>query len=149
MITLIAGLPGSGKSHWIADEVARTGSVNFDDFRANSFGNDPRIARSSKLPDLRQAITMGLSALVSDIAFCEAAMRAEMEQLLEQEFPRVPHAWLFFEADAGQCRRNLEDDPEGNSERLGMLKRFAPGYKIPPGAEVLPVWRGKSSAPDS
>jgi len=50
----------------------------------------------------------------------------------------------FFEDDADQWRHNIKNDAKRNSERSEYSSFSRPGYIIPSGAHVLPVWRGRS-----
>lgn len=93
-ITCVAGLPGSGKSTWLAAQSRLTGAKVFDDFKADAFNDDPAFAASRHITALKEVIAEGRSCFIADIDFCGSAARAEAVAFLSEHF-NTPVSWVL------------------------------------------------------
>jgi len=142
-ITLIAGLPGSGKSTWLDAEVAHSDALALDDFKAKAVNNDSSFGSSRHIPALKQALDSGRSCLISDIDFCRSEARAEAERYIASHFPEAVISWMFFERNVDACRANVVRDEKRRAERrLAAIEQFAGQYSVPVGSILVPVWTG-------
>ena len=141
-ITCVAGLPASGKSTWLVAQSRLTGAKVFDDFKANSIGDDPAFASSRHIPALRRAVAEGHSCLIADIDFCRDSARVDALVFLTEQFMTVSVEWVFFACDQTACRENvLLDATRDVRARLAAIDRFACLYRIPAEIAPVPVWR--------
>jgi hypothetical protein len=91
---------------------------------------------------LKNALAEGRSCIIADIDFCRSASREEAVAFLAERFPNTPVSWIFFECHPAACRVNVRRDSGRNVQsRLDAIDRFAPLYRIPQGATIVPVWR--------
>lgn len=123
-VTFIVGLPGSGKTTYIADRMdSFEDSVVLDDLNVgNAF-------KSTKV--LNEAIASGKDIVIADcyLVFRETRARAiEIFKGFEQE-------WIFFENDPAACMENVKERADGRAV-ASTIMHFTKGYYIPP--EVVP-----------
>jgi hypothetical protein len=96
-LTAIVGLPGSGKSFYIAEHFPR-GVFRFDDIGDDrTWGHDAW--RRNKII-LGSVLANGGRAVVSDVGFCDDKVREDFQR----GFPVVQ--WVFFANDPQQSEAN-------------------------------------------
>jgi hypothetical protein len=126
-ITLIVGLPGSGKSMLAQEIASRTpGTVVVDDPQAiNCLDSIPRDAPG---------------AVVTHPAFCRAKARDLVKQEILRRFPDADLEWVFFANDGDQCRVNAGGRDCGRIV-AGYIDLLSRHYEIPSETAVRPVYR--------
>jgi hypothetical protein len=135
-LTAIVGLPGSGKSFYIAEHFPR-GVFRFDDIGDDrTWGHDAW--RRNKII-LRSVLANGGRAVVIDVGFCDDKVREDFQR----GFPEVE--WVFFANDPQRCEANTRARyaAEGGlyslDEYLGTIRFRSEQYGSPPNA--IPVYR--------
>jgi Ni2+-binding GTPase involved in maturation of urease and hydrogenase len=128
-IILIAGLPGSGKTH-LAREFAEMDSPF-------SWGTDvivvDDISDSEQLPKYADVL------IVTDVNFCSEAVRGLAMKELRKRYPRLSHEWYFFENAPWKCRNNVLHRNDGRDVEA-TIARFAVEYQVPFGYTPIPIW---------
>ena len=141
-ITLIAGLPGSGKTTHL-HSMRQDGWSIFDDFKASAYNDSPAFQHSRCYQSLLSALRGGQKCAVADIDFCTTSSRNEADSILRTQIPHVKLCWLFFAKDFRACEANIKRRASRSlEENLRKLKDYSVRYQIPTDALVLPVWSG-------
>ena len=137
LITCIAGLPGSGKSHlaehlWLSYPEPRYDHVWWID----------DIQEQSQLPSSHTAQTLE-HLIITDPHFCRSSTRALVEKRMRENYDAAVE-WIFFENDPERCRANVARRQRIRKDSrtvLGMIHILSQSYTIPDGADVRPVWQ--------
>ena len=137
LITCIAGLPGSGKSH-LAGELCSS----YPEPRYESVWWIDDIQEQSQLPSPPTAQTLE-HLIITDPHFCRASTRALVEKRMREDYDAAVE-WIFFENNPERCRANVEHrrrTQHDTREVLGMIHILSKIYTIPDGADVRAVWQ--------
>jgi hypothetical protein len=138
-VLLLAGLPGYGKTMYL-QELLRNGWSVFDDFKSGAIDNSPEFHKSRHFAALLARLRDGFRCVVADIDFCKTDSRAEAEQVLRAEVPRVEIGWIYFSHDERACEANIKHRNRDSLETdLRELRKYSRLYSIPKGADVRPV----------
>jgi hypothetical protein len=73
MVTILIGLPGSGKTTFLTD--ASTGRLRdncFDDFHGGSLDGTPAFLKSKDYEELKQKLWENQECVISDIEYCRS-----------------------------------------------------------------------------
>jgi len=118
MLTLIVGLPASGKTTLGA-------TLSCDVF----------LDEVTSLDQIKIPLELGKSVVVTDPHLC---LKKNQEKA-KVVFNNWPIRWIYFENNPKQCLVNakLRDKPVNND-----IKIFSKDYFIPDNCEVLPVYSG-------
>jgi hypothetical protein len=139
LLTLVSGLPGSGKSHWL--RARRGSSIVFDDFKAHAIADDWHFTSACSIGPLLSALGAGVHCFVADIDFCDPSRRQEALDALNEHIPPLAIAQVCFANDRRQCEVNVRAAAGRNmGNRLAEIARLSPVYVIPDGASIIPVW---------
>ncbi len=137
----IAGLPGSGKSRYIARVRGTIAGVIADDYMTHAHGDSPIFTNGRRFVELARALNAGKDCLVSDINFCRPNRRAEFESAIRGVAPGTEFEWRFFENDPDRCIGNVRRRARINVTREEQtIRDLSPHFQIPAAATVLPVW---------
>lgn len=139
-LTVVVGLPGAGKSTRVNAMRSSVSGECFDDFHANALHNSPLVEDSRHYSTLLGNIRAGSECVITDIAFCDPARRANLQQVIDREIPNCRIEWIYFENAPDKCRRNIERRSRvGVREDLDALETFRHLYCIPDGVIPVPV----------
>jgi broad-specificity NMP kinase len=120
-LTLITGLPGSGKT-MLAGELADYATHVVDD-----------ITDLGELPE-----DDGEDIIITDVNWCDPDVLRRAQTMLKLRYPHHIMDVVYFRNEPEQCRRNVEYRNDGRFVE-GTIRRFAPIYNPPKSA--YPVWR--------
>jgi hypothetical protein len=139
-VTLIGGLPGSGKTLYMKS-LQRAGWKVFDDFKANAYNHSSVFFHSRSYEALIKALWDGERCVVADIDFCKDDSRSEAELALRNQLPDLKLSWLFFARDFHACELNIKRRASVSiDDNLRALDVYNVHYRIPTGATVMPIW---------
>jgi hypothetical protein len=146
-LTALAGLPGSGKSCYLAQLAPTLSGVCADDFMEDSVGNSPEFPHSMHFAALIADLRRDRDCLAADITFCLPERRREFEAAVAEHAPGTRFRWVFFENDPRRCIITcvLRNEPTW-PEEVKLILELAPRYEIPPGVQPLPVPRQPTGA---
>lgn len=148
LLTIIVGLPGSGKSHLTAIEAMKDRRLLFyDDCLGGGLpGVKPQLDR------LMNAVRLHRPVLANDSLFCLEPGQVDLQIALKPHLtPEYPVRWLYFSNSPERCRRNIERQYRVEAARslqgayarriilLEQISNLSPVYYIPAGAEVIEV----------
>jgi hypothetical protein len=140
-LILLGGLPGSGKSFYMAALVER-GWKQFDDFQSNAPSDSTDFRDSRQFADLVTALEAGQRCVVADIRVIHLPYRESALRALTSAIRAVTLQFQIFENRPEICSRNVERDPDRRlEERLCAIRHWSNYHSIPSGAVLLKVWR--------
>lgn len=116
-ITLIVGLPGSGKSHLAAQMAQVEPCFVIDDIR-----------EISQLPDKKQLGSKRL--VITDVNFCDHHILSNAIRKLEQTYQDTSIDVVYFENNPEKCRSNVAYRDDGRNVE-GTISRFEKIYQPP------------------
>ncbi len=138
-LTVIVGFCGSGKS-WLLDRkrIEHPGA-GFMDEGFLSPGNERDHAVKA---EVLKALGEGRDCYITLMDCGHQANKAAMECEIAAKAPGSTVSWIFFEDDVVRANQNCSrdskrTDPSGN---IAQNNGWATVYKIPPGAEVRPIF---------
>jgi predicted kinase len=132
-ITIIVGLPGSGKSHLGRRMVEGDEDAIFLDDLSVIGGIDELQRTISVLgPD---------HIVIADAFLCRSHDRAKAREWLRGNAPGCEVEWVYFENDPSKCRANVLRRNSGGDARQvdGLIGALSPIYAVPDGVEVIGV----------
>ena len=119
-ITLIIGLPGSGKT-WLANELAEPTTAIIDD-----------ITSLDQLPDDAEEL------IITDVNFCDSTILNQATAILRERYGSISIERVYFENDAALARQNVERRNDGRNVE-GTIRRFESIYQPP--VNAWRIWR--------
>jgi adenylate kinase family enzyme len=126
-ITLLVGLPGSGKTtlgNFFIESYKGNGKVLFiDDIGVKA--NDAK----SYLSNLDKEIEW---LIISDVYFCKKEVLTQAKELLNNLYPNIDIEVLFFENSPEKCLYNIKKRIESGDDRKveGLVKSLSKNYDI-------------------
>jgi len=133
-LTIVVGLPGSGKSTYIHSLTESNSNLSvYDDYQGESYekSDDPRLSKHFK--PLTQDLMQAKRVIVSDIRYCiPRELNAFLAAVLNVA-PNVQIEFTFFENNPEACRRNIiaRNRPDRVEKELELLKKLSAGYSVP------------------
>jgi hypothetical protein len=142
-LTVIVGLPGSGKSALIRSEFP-AGSVAkcVEDFHERSLDNSHTVTSSQYYREVLGHLRGGRDCVIADIAFTDASQREAIRCAFQADVPGVVISWIYFKNDPRQCMTNVLGDTSRGDwlARAGGIVHWSPRYSYPDGADIRPVY---------
>lgn len=149
-LTVVVGLPGSGKSRLIAKLGSRATGLVADDFMNGvPFGSlvprHPTVTDSKYYSTLIKDLRRGKSCVVSDIIFCDVLVRTELEAAVKADARGVQVSWQFFENNQRKCAANAHRRArkESLATELKLIKFLGRKYFVPEGIKAHAIWDAK------
>ena len=144
---IVAGLPGSGKAHYLIAEAEQMGADWFDDFKYQAFRDDPNFMSARRLGELIASLWAERNCLIADIDFCDpVSLRQADVCIRELAPPETTIEHRFFAADHDQCITNVTARAQREKRdlvtELTNIKKYSTVYVIPTGCDPIPVWKG-------
>lgn len=134
LLTILVGLPGSGKSTYIAKLIKSNPDLSvYDDYQGEAYGDDSDPRLSKHFGPLVHDLKNVKSVIVSDIRFCiPRELNIFLSAILSAE-PDVRIAFTYFENNPDACRKNiLARNREDRIEKeLDLLEKLSASYEIP------------------
>jgi hypothetical protein len=143
-LILLGGLPGSGKSFYLAALMKR-GWQNFDDFQSKTPNDSTDFRDSRQFAELMAALKAGERCVVADIRVIHREYRESALRALRGKIEASRLQFQNFENQPEICSRNVERDPDRRLEcRLRAISHWANHHSVPSEAMLLRVWRSDS-----
>jgi hypothetical protein len=144
-VTIVIGLPGSGKSEHLKPARQR-GEPLFDDFHREAINNSHAFEKSTHRDSLKAALVAGKDCVIADIVYCRSGnlneARSGINRISREIGTTVTIELLFFANDPAACKANvLRRNRAGLAKELAMIDELTGVYFIPPGAQTLAVWK--------
>lgn len=137
-ITLIVGLPGSGKTH-LAKEMAKVEGMSYVVFDDISHNKDMfKLMFLSGKPDNTDDI------IITDYSLCNPLTRHACESLLERLFPDYEIYWIYFENNPEKCHNNVKSRTDESRKVDNLIDLLSKQYTIPSDKTALKIWQGKT-----
>ncbi|MBN8549997.1 MAG: hypothetical protein J0M12_11835 [Deltaproteobacteria bacterium] len=151
-LTIVVGLPGSGKSHLIEELTRKATGLVRDDFMAGIEYSPliwrlPTVTDSAVYPRLISDLRSGKQCVISDIIFCDTLIRLEIENAVRRDVPKVDLRWEFFENNPTACKANARRRARKKSlsKELKLITFLSRKYILPEEATAHKVWVEKTS----
>ena len=141
-LTIVVGLPGSGKSYYINYRKEKYPGICVEDFMAHSIEDSINFTHSSHYQELIKSLQSGKDCIIADITFCKTIRRIDFIKTIRKDVKDVVLEWIFFENDLLQCQANIlyRGRPKANEE-INSAQYLSLRYIIPEATVVIPVWR--------
>lgn len=148
ILTVVVGLPGSGKSRLLTVlRKAANGTVT-DDFMRNidlatPIQRDPSVTDSRAYPTLIVDLRNGKRCVISDIIFCDTLVRAQLEIAVRADVPNIRIIWEFFENNRAACEANARRRGRKQTldRELKMIRFLSAKYFVPLNVKAHKVWK--------
>lgn len=123
-ITLLIGMPGSGKTTYGEALAKKSDAIFYDDFSKFHCINSIKFAEE---------------IIIADICFCDAAILKEAESKLLKKFPDSEITKLYFKNQPDRCRANVLKRSDGRHVEP-TIKKYERSYSPP--IDAIDVWDG-------
>jgi hypothetical protein len=129
---IMAGAPGSGKSHLGLKMAEADPSVFFFDDASM-----PKRDLTLLIKKLKEDTG---TLIIADTFLCEPDQRESALDFIHYYNEDAEIEWIYFENNPEKCRRNVELRDDGRDVE-GSIKRFSASYVIPEGVTPRPIWQ--------
>ena len=139
-LTIVVGLPGSGKSTYIQRHKSAFTGIAIEDFHKGAFNNSPKVVDSKHFNELIANLNSNKDCIIADIAYCDEQKRCELEIEINKKLNNVEFDWIFFENDPEKCNENIQKRNRANyKEELEKVNLYKSIYIIPNDAKKLDI----------
>lgn len=122
-ITLLIGLPGSGKSDYISKNFNKGEYTVVD---------DPR--KAGDIP-----LEFDNHLIIADCHLCREQSMNGFKSFAEKNFPDIPINYIYFENNPEQCFKNAAFRNDGRIVEP-TIRHMSKTYTIPEGVTAIPVF---------
>jgi hypothetical protein len=153
-IVFIVGLPGAGKTEMIKNKdhaFLKSEIIEFDDILGCYYTGKDRedIRNATEFSKLVSSLKEGRTCCVADIQFCDRRKLINAEVAIKGAVEgRIEIAWVYFENEPEQCRKNATGRALKCKKReaclpteLANIEYYSKLYVIPDGVIPRPVYR--------
>jgi len=149
-LTVVVGLPGSGKSHLLCQLRESCTGLTVEDYHKNARSDSSLVTASRHYADLVRALREGRDCAIADVAFTDRRRRREVEKVFRRDVPGLSLDWVFFANDLEACVANIRrrGHPEADLEER-VATTLSATYVIPRGAAALRIWRPEECSLDA
>lgn len=145
-ITIIIGLPGSGKTTYILQNYENIKKENiFDDYHETS----PEFEGSAYYPKLCNSLKNDEDVIISDIIYCKKEkldlIVRKINELIKQLGVNAKIECLYFENNPEACKDNVKNriPPKRIVREISFIDNTTPDYNIPKRAKIIPIFKRK------
>ena len=142
-LTIIAGLPGSGKSTLIDCIAAEYDGVVAHDVMDGA--PSPEFTASLHYAKLIRDLRDGKRCLIADVVFCDPSKRNTAKRIVTGLVPGVVFDEKFFSNELDACLANIEERvrkyPRNKEFEIQVAQELTQIYVIPDGVFPIPVYR--------
>ena len=138
-LTIIVGLPGSGKSEYLRNHSSKFEGNCVSDFHA--WSKEVSLQASRHFRVVKKTLEAGKNCLIEDVAFCDPRHRISIENAILAIIHDVEIEWIYFANDLKRCLANIErrHRPNWRAEQ-NSARHLSCLYVIPVDADVVPVF---------
>ena len=147
-ITIIIGLPGSGKTMYLKDNAEKFRDFFIcDDYHKSGYKKSKCFEDSLFYDDMQKALKEGKNVALTDIAYCktERLKNAEegIKKIAKELNLKIKTEYLYFENDPETCKQNILRRNRANRifRELKYIDETSKQYAIPKGVKIFPVFR--------
>lgn len=144
-VTVIAGLPGSGKTHLLEELKEGLSGIAVSDYMKESKSHSKNLKDSQHHDALMASLKAGKDCIIADVVFVKKKKRDEFISLLKAESPDSSVKWICFANDWIQCLKNVDGRAGSDSEKFERdattVVSLVRKYSAPEGAEMRNVWK--------
>jgi hypothetical protein len=139
-LTVVIGLPGSGKTRYL-DSLVRDGVVANEHARDDYHAHAPDMRPESSLhfAELVSALTAGETCVIADVSFCYDDQLETVLAALRAQIPDLAVQHVYFANDPKSCAENVESDTTRNDRdaRRAKIADLSQRYTPPAGARHI------------
>ncbi|MFZ3009952.1 MAG: AAA family ATPase [Candidatus Microsaccharimonas sp.] len=133
-LTIVIGLPGSGKTTYINNLADQNSQLSiYDDYQGEAYNNDSDPRLSKHFGELVGNLKKAKNVIVSDIRYC---IPHELNVFLGTVLSAAPNVRIelkYFENNPEACRKNILFRNRENrvDQELELLNKLTSGYVLP------------------
>lgn len=145
-ITIIIGLPGSGKTTYIKNNLSDLSNTMIcDDYHKSTPSNSHNFIDSLYYSDLKKALSTNKNIVLSDIAWCKKDRRdlllSEINRIIDELRIDPQIEFIYFENNPTACKNNVIK--RGRNDRvereLGYIDKWSKEYTIPNDCQIISI----------
>src|ERR1035437_6243424 len=141
-ITIIIGLPGSGKTTYLENNKnVFKNTVSFDDYHKSGLkGHSHLFEDSIHYDDFKKALQEGKDVYITDIGYCQddrlVVIEEEIKKMANELSVDIEIKRIYFENNPEACKKNIHHrNRESRIEReIEYIDKYSSQYCIPNGA---------------
>ncbi|MFA6586226.1 MAG: AAA family ATPase [Candidatus Paceibacterota bacterium] len=146
-ITIIIGLPGSGKTTYIKNNSEEfKNAVICDDYHKSSYKKSHEFKDSIYYQDLLTALKDGKDVVLTDIVWCKSErlkiLEENVKEVLEKLEMKAKINYIYFENNREACKKNVlqrNRSKEKVEREIELIDAWSPQYVIPQNALIVPI----------
>lgn len=134
-ITIIIGLPGSGKSTYLTQKYMD--EIVFDDYHKY---NKKSFEKSIYYSDFLKALKKEKDIILSDISYCRSGKLKEVENKIRELKNNIKLTRVYFENNPELCKKNvLYRNRKSSGLEIELIDKLSQCYLIPKNAAPIKI----------